>query len=95
MASAAAHQRPAEDARQKEIGRMARRWRRAIALTLCAAYMFAASGSAVEDLAQLQQHFDQETDGVRKARLLRKLGDAQFSKEREATVLKFNGRFRR
>jgi hypothetical protein len=65
---------------------MARRWHRAIALTLCVAYMFAANAGAVEELAQLQQHFDQETDGVRKAKLLRKLGDAQFSREREAAA---------
>jgi hypothetical protein len=37
-----------------------------------------------DDLTQLQQHFDRETDGVRKAKLMRKLGDAQFAAERDA-----------
>jgi len=41
--------------------------------------------AAVEDLPQLQDRFDHETDGVRKAKLLQKLGDVQFNKEREAT----------
>ena len=39
---------------------------------------------AVDDLPHLQERFDKETDGVRKARQLQKLGDAQFSREREA-----------
>lgn len=39
---------------------------------------------AVEDAAQLQQRFDRESDGVRKAKLLQKLGDAQFEIERNA-----------
>jgi len=38
-----------------------------------------------DDLAILQDRFDRETDGVRKAKDLRKLGDAQFSQERAAT----------
>jgi hypothetical protein len=40
--------------------------------------------SPAEDLEHLQERFDKETDGVRKAKLLEKLGDAQFEKEREA-----------
>jgi len=56
----------------------------------CAAVLFAATllcartEGAVESLEQLQQRFDHETDGVRKAKALQKLGDAQFNKEREA-----------
>jgi hypothetical protein len=37
-----------------------------------------------DTLEELQQRFDRETDGVSKAKMLRKLGDAQFAKEREA-----------
>ena len=33
---------------------------------------------SVETLAQLQERFDRETDGVKKAKLMQKLGDAQF-----------------
>lgn len=40
--------------------------------------------AAVDDLAQLQEKFDRETDGVRKAKLLQKLGDAEFEQERQA-----------
>lgn len=45
----------------------------------------AALPGTVEDVAHLQERFDKESDGVRKAKLLEKLGDAQFNKEREAT----------
>lgn len=38
----------------------------------------------VDTLEELQQRFDRETDGVRKAKMLRRLGDAQFAKERGA-----------
>ena len=38
-----------------------------------------------ETLDQLQERFDKETDAVRKAKLVQRLGDAQFAKEREAT----------
>jgi hypothetical protein len=38
--------------------------------------------AAVEDLPQLQERFDHETDGVRKAKLLQKPGDAQFNRAR-------------
>ncbi len=52
---------------------------------LLAAVLFcAAAGLATDDLAVLQQRFDAERDGVRKAKMLQKLGDAQFAKEREA-----------
>jgi hypothetical protein len=38
----------------------------------------------VETLEELQQRFDRETDVVSKAKMLRRLGDAQFAREREA-----------
>jgi len=38
-----------------------------------------------EDVAHVQDRFDKETDGVRKAKALRKLGDLQFVQERAAT----------
>ena len=77
MAGAAAHHRPEEAAGQQKI-----------ALVLAAVLAVAAWSVAarpVEDLAHLQERFDKETDGVRKAKQLQKLGDAQFSKEREAS----------
>lgn len=37
-----------------------------------------------DTLEELQRRFDNETDGVSKAKMLRKLGDAQFQREREA-----------
>ena len=37
-----------------------------------------------ETLEELQRRFDNEADGVNKAKMLRKLGDAQFVREREA-----------
>lgn len=51
---------------------------------------FGTAASAVlprpaETLEQLQQRFDKESDAVRKAKQIQKLGDAQFAKEREAT----------
>jgi hypothetical protein len=48
------------------------------AMLLCAATVFAA-----DELSTLQQRFDAEQDGVRKAKMLQKLGDAQFAKERQ------------
>jgi hypothetical protein len=37
-----------------------------------------------ESLAELQAHFDRETNGVRKAKLIEKLGDAQLEEARRA-----------
>lgn len=37
-----------------------------------------------ETLEELQRRFDNEADGVNKAKMLHKLGDAQFLREREA-----------
>jgi hypothetical protein len=50
---------------------------------LAAMLLCAAAGFAADDLGTLQQRFDAEHDGVRKAKMLQKLGDAQFAKERE------------
>src|SRR6266436_5088910 len=50
-----------------------------MAVLLCAGAVFAA-----DDLEVLQRRFDVEQDGVRKAKILQKLGDAQFAKERQA-----------
>ena len=57
---------------------------RIAAMLLAAAVACASAGGVVEDLAQLQERFDHETDAVRKAKLLPKLGDAEFEKERAA-----------
>jgi len=84
MAGAAAHHCSEKDARQQEIalGRSAKA--RVTAVLLAAAILCMAARPA-DDLAHLQERFDKETDGVRKAKQLQKLGDAQFSQEREAT----------
>ena len=37
-----------------------------------------------DTLEELQRRFDNEIDGVNKAKMLRRLGDAQFQREREA-----------
>jgi hypothetical protein len=83
MAGAAANRGVEKDARTETVS-SARQWRARIAALLLAAAVLAGAGRAAEDLAQLQARFDQERDGVRKAKLLQKLGDAQFNKEREA-----------
>lgn len=43
-----------------------------------------ASQAAAQSIADLQAQFDKETDSVRKAKLLIKLGDAQFEETRRA-----------
>jgi len=58
------------------------------ALALGFALFFAVASAcpvlSPETLEELQRRFDNETDGVNKAKMLRKLGDAQFQREREA-----------
>lgn len=44
-----------------------------------------ASMFAADEVAQLQAHFDRETNSVRKAKLLEKLGDAQMEQTRKAS----------
>ena len=51
-------------------------------LVLCLAPLRAVRPA--ETLEELQRRFDNESDGVNKAKMLRKLGDAQFQREREA-----------
>lgn len=58
-------------------------WLFVAALVVSLACLSAAS--AQEDVARLQEKFDKETDGVHKAKALRKLGDLQFVQERAAT----------
>jgi hypothetical protein len=59
---------------------LSRRWHIAnlASLTLSVALVSA----SVDTLAELQLHFDHETNSVHKAKLLEKLGDAQFSETR-------------
>lgn len=57
---------------------------RALAAIVLIAAPAAAGSRGVDDLETLQKRFDRETDGVRKAKLLQKLGDAQFDAERNA-----------
>lgn len=80
MASAAAHYRVEENAGEKTITGLLKA---AVALLLAATLLPAAPAPA-DTLEQLQEKFDKETDGVRKAKQLQKLGDAQFAKERDA-----------
>lgn len=54
----------------------------AVSLALTAAVYLAAR---VEDVTQLQARFDRETNSVRKAKLLEKLGDAQLEETRRAS----------
>jgi hypothetical protein len=84
MAGAAAHHRSEKNAREKKIGPFP-----ALAVFIAAFCFLSAAVPAVprpaETLEQLQEKFDKETDAVRKAKQIQKLGDAQFAKEREAT----------
>ncbi len=59
---------------------------RALGLSVCLLFsLIPARATAVSDtLEELQRRFDNETDGVNKAKMLRRLGDAQFDREREA-----------
>ena len=82
MASSATHHRLEEDARKKTVIPF-KLWVRSAA-ALIAMIGCLGAGRATESLAQLQARFDQEKDGVRKAKLMPKLGDAQFNREREA-----------
>ncbi len=55
-------------------------------VTICGLTLFlsALTFAATESVAVLQARFDVETDSVRKAKLLEKLGDAQFEAARRA-----------
>jgi len=55
-----------------------------LALSLLLAFAPARTVNSGETLEELQRRFDNEADGVNKAKMLHKLGDAQFLREREA-----------
>lgn len=59
---------------------------RKLQVTICglALLLSALTFAAAETVAALQARFDGETDSVRKAKLLQKLGDAQFEVARRA-----------
>src|SRR5215813_8549101 len=84
MAGAAAHHRSEKNAREKKIGPFP-----ALAAAFAAFCMLSATPAVVarpaDTLEQLQEKFDKETDAVRKAKMMQKLGDAQFAKERAAS----------
>ena len=83
MAGAAAHHRSEKNAREKKIGPFP-----ALAAGFVAFFFLAVVSCALtpfpDTLEQLQDKFDKESDAVRKAKMMQKLGDAQFEKEREA-----------
>jgi hypothetical protein len=85
MAGSATNHRPEKDAREKKIVAWLRYGTRCAAALFAAALLGMGAVKPPDTLEQLQQRFDRENDGVRKAKQLRKLGSAQFDKEREAT----------
>src|ERR1700747_974844 len=60
---------------------------RALGFSFCffLAFVSARVATPVDTLEELQRRFDDERDGVSKAKLLQRLGDAQFDREREAS----------
>lgn len=83
MAGSATHHRIEKDPGQEALGRWLYRGFGA-GLLVAMALLLTPAVRAADDLKQLQEKFDRETDGVRKAKQLQKLGDAQFNKERES-----------
>lgn len=55
---------------------------RQIVCAMALGVVAAGAAPARESIAELQARFDRETDSVRKAKLLQKLGDAQFEQAR-------------
>ncbi|HXJ45089.1 MAG TPA: hypothetical protein VNK47_00335 [Candidatus Dormibacteraeota bacterium] len=55
-----------------------------LALSLLLTFSSARTVNSGDTLEELQRRFDNEADGVNKAKMLGKLGDAQFLREREA-----------
>jgi len=84
MAGATAHYCSEEDAREKKVVTFAAAAIVAALLLSCVIGLTAAAPRPPDTLEQLQEKFDKEADGVRKAKQIQKLGDAQFAKEREA-----------
>lgn len=54
-------------------------------LSLLLLVISARTAVSVDTLEELQRRFDNEADGVNKAKLLHHLGEAQFDREREAS----------
>jgi hypothetical protein len=81
MAGSAANPRLEKDAGKEKI--TLRTAANGATALLAAMLLCVATGFAADDLGMLQQRFDAERDGVRKAKMLQKLGDAQFAKERQ------------
>lgn len=54
-------------------------------LSLLLMFPFVPTAYSSDTLEELQRRFDSEPDGVSKAKLLHRLGDAQFDREREAS----------
>jgi hypothetical protein len=84
MAGATAHYCSEKDAGEKKVVSFAAAAIVAALLLSCAIALTAAAPRPPDTLEQLQEKFDKETDGVRKAKQIQRLGDAQFTKEREA-----------
>jgi hypothetical protein len=61
---------------------MHRRWRHTFFMVVALPLLVCA---ATDDVNTLQKHFDRETNSVRKAKLLEKLGDAQIEQARHAS----------
>ena len=85
MAGATAHYRSKKNAREKKVVSPVVAATAAALLLSCAIGLTAGASRPPDTLEQLQEKFDKEADGVRKAKQIQKLGDAQFAKEREAT----------
>jgi hypothetical protein len=60
------------------------RGRRFLFLCSAALYVIVFAAAAAETLGELQARFDRESNSDRKAKILEKLGDAQFSETRRA-----------
>src|SRR5215813_14048487 len=59
---------------------------RSFALGCCLLLLLSSARAVVfvDSMEELQKRFDRETDGVSKAKMLGRLGDAQFARERDA-----------
>jgi hypothetical protein len=84
MAGTAANHRSEKNAGKKSLIKFLTLAARSSLLVVAAIILCGATLRGEEDLAHLQQRFDSEKNGVSKAKLLQKLGDAQFSAERAA-----------
>lgn len=84
MAGATAHYCSEKNAGKKKVVSITVAAALAACLLACSIGLAASTPRPPDTLEQLQEKFDKETDGVRKARQIQKLGDAQFAKEREA-----------